>query len=118
MEKLKGTKTTSLVPKKFRSVRDKNGTHRRNKSTEPGPGPRVRCPFFLFLPLFRLQHLTLHRADPWVTCHGFPCSGPNLSSRHYEKKKRWKRRPQRYVYDDLPGAATRQVTDVPTIHYR
>ncbi|KAK3403300.1 ubiquitin carboxyl-terminal hydrolase-domain-containing protein [Sordaria brevicollis] len=40
MEKLKGTKTTSLVPKKFRSVRDKNGTHRRNKSTEPGPKSR------------------------------------------------------------------------------
>ncbi|KAK3351215.1 ubiquitin carboxyl-terminal hydrolase-domain-containing protein [Neurospora tetraspora] len=40
MEKLKGTKTTSLVPKKFRSVREKNGTHSRNKSTEPGPKSR------------------------------------------------------------------------------
>ncbi|EAA32310.2 hypothetical protein GE21DRAFT_7600 [Neurospora crassa] len=40
MEKLKGTKTTSLVPKKFRSVREKNDLHRRNKSTEPGPKSR------------------------------------------------------------------------------
>lgn len=46
MEKLKGTKTTSLVPKKFRSVREKNDIHRRNKSTEPGP--KVRCRSFSF----------------------------------------------------------------------
>ncbi|KAK3325409.1 ubiquitin carboxyl-terminal hydrolase-domain-containing protein [Apodospora peruviana] len=33
MEKMKAA---ALVPKKFRSVRDKNGSHRRNKSSEPG----------------------------------------------------------------------------------
>jgi hypothetical protein len=39
MEKMKAA---TLVPKKFRSVREKNGSHRRNKSAEPGNKVRVR----------------------------------------------------------------------------
>lgn len=33
---------TSIVPKKFRSIREKNGSHGRNKSAEPGHKVQLR----------------------------------------------------------------------------